>query len=127
MIIRVEHYFTHRDSRGSITGLINDGVWKEFNIITSESDIIRGNHYHKHTTELFMILEGCIKVKTQYVHDGQLIGEISEDKVHANDVFLIRPLINHTFEVLEASRWINVLSEKMDEENLDMFCIEESR
>ena len=41
--------------------------WKEINFICSEAGTIRGNHYHENTDELFIILEGKIKIILQNV------------------------------------------------------------
>ena len=111
MIEFIESYFFHQDKRGSITGLINFGNWKELNFIESRAHCVRGNHYHPDIFEIFIILEGEITVKTQQVINGQLAGDLFENQVKKGDVFLIRPLINHTFLVCRDSRWINVLSD----------------
>ena len=120
MIEFISHYFKHYDERGSITGLVNFGNWKELNIIESESGEIRGNHYHKNTDELFIILDGLINVQVQEVREGGLVNKMQEFNVKQGDVFLIKKNINHTFEILETSRWINALSVRTDENSPDI-------
>ena len=51
MIEFISNYFEHSDERGSFQGLVNFGNWEEINIISSEAHSIRGNHYHKMTTQ----------------------------------------------------------------------------
>lgn len=117
-------YFYHQDSRGTLKGLINFGSWEEVNLIESESGIVRGNHYHLNTFEVFIILEGKIKIRLERVINNRLSGEIQEYIVKAGDVFLIEKEVNHSFEVLEKSKWINILSSKMTEHNKDIHRIE---
>jgi dTDP-4-dehydrorhamnose 3,5-epimerase-like enzyme len=123
MILFVNRYFEHKDDRGSIQGLINKGDWQELNLITSESGILRGNHYHKKTRELFIILEGEIEIHTQQVIDDNLKGKVSIDMVKTGDVFLVEPMINHIFLPKSFSTWLNALSEPLDQENPDMYRV----
>ena len=106
MIKILKPYFTHEDERGLITGLVQEGNWKEINIITSKKGTRRGDHYHKETTELFIILSGAIKLHLQE--------EANRDKgmildLFKGDVFIVEPGTWHTFEVKEDSSWINAL------------------
>ncbi|NCD10923.1 MAG: cupin domain-containing protein [Epsilonproteobacteria bacterium] len=120
MIKFITNYFQHKDDRGSITGLVNFGQWEELNIIESEAGVKRGNHYHKNTQELFVILDGKIKISLQNIQGDRLAGEIKEYEVKQGDVFMIEINTNHVFEILEKSRWINMLSIKTDEKLPDI-------
>ena len=124
MLHFVNRYFVHTDERGSIEGLINSGNWKEINLVTSDTGIIRGNHYHKKTNELFIILEGEIKVLTQKINQGNPVDEVRENYVKGGDVFIIKPMTNHIFIPLKPSKWINALSEPIDKNNPDFYRIE---
>ena len=120
MIKFVKSYFEHHDTRGSITGLVNFGSWEEFNLIESEIGISRGNHFHKYTSELFVILQGKIKITVQRVSEGRLTGDSEEYEVQKGDVFYIPKNVNHTFDILEYSSWLNALSVKTDPKNPDI-------
>jgi len=120
MIKRIENYVFHKDDRGAFKGLVNFGKWEEFNMVSSNEGTVRGNHYHKETVELFIILEGEIKVVTQKVIDQKLDKNISEDVVKEGDVFLIDLIVNHTFYINKKSKWINLLSKRMDPHNPDI-------
>jgi dTDP-4-dehydrorhamnose 3,5-epimerase-like enzyme len=124
MLRFVNRYFVHTDERGSIQGLVNQGNWKELNLISSDAGVIRGNHYHKNTQELFIILEGEIEVQTQKVRHGHLDETISEYHVKAGDVFWIDPMPTHVFTPRKFSKWINALSEPVDKEHPDFYRIE---
>ncbi|MBS4759498.1 MAG: cupin domain-containing protein [Clostridium sp.] len=111
----LESYFCHKDERGSIKGIINSGNWQEINYITSKKGCIRGGHYHKKTTELFYILKGSIKAVFEKEEQKQ------ECKFSCGDIFLIEPETFHTFEMLEDSEWINMLSIRMDNNSPDIY------
>ncbi len=123
MIKMIERYFQFEDERGKLEGLINIGNWKELNLISSDKDMTRGNHYHKNTLELFIILSGRINVVCQKIVNGQLASEMTEKEVKTGDVFLIEPYINHIFYVLEDSQWINALSIPIEQNNPDIYRI----
>ncbi|MBA7708785.1 hypothetical protein ES703_117689 [subsurface metagenome] len=120
MIKRIENYVFHKDDRGTFKGLVNFGKWEELNIVSSNEGTIRGNHYHKETVELFIILEGEIKVVTQKVINQRLDKNASENIVKKGDIFLIDPMINHTFYINKKSRWMNLLSKRMNPHNPDI-------
>ncbi len=121
MIEFISNYFEHSDERGSFQGLVNFGNWKEINIISSEAHSIRGNHYHKYTDELFIILEGRIKITLQNVLTNKKLGKKKKTfEVLKGDVFFIKKNVNHIFETIEFSKWINVLSMKTNKKKPDI-------
>ena len=113
MITLLERYFESGDERGRIEGLVACGEWRELNLITSRAGTVRGDHYHRSTRELFVILDGEIRVVTQAVRDATLVGPPSERVVGPGDVFIVEPEVNHVFHVTRDARWINALSERM--------------
>ena len=123
MIKFIDSYFNHKDERGSIRGIINKNLWEEVNFITSEKGAKRGGHYHKHTKELFFILEGKIEVITQIINLDNKLGEKAINIIKKDDIFLIEPHVVHYFNILEDSKWINVLTKKHDKNNPDIFYI----
>nr|WP_250208040.1 cupin domain-containing protein [Curvibacter sp. CHRR-16] len=111
-------YFEHKDARGSIAGLLNVGVWREMNLIASDAGATRGHHYHKETQECFVVLVGKIHV----VFRRPLAGSGWEQKERifvAGEVFIVEPTVEHTFHILEASQWINLLSKPVDTDQPD--------
>jgi len=124
MFRKLNRYIEHCDERGSFEGLVNFGTWKEINMVTSRRDMVRGDHYHKNTEELFIILEGKIRVCLENMEEGKRRGESLELYVEEGDVFIIEPNVCHTFHVLTDSRWINVLSRPIELENPDLHKVE---
>jgi dTDP-4-dehydrorhamnose 3,5-epimerase-like enzyme len=124
MIEFIPNYFEYSDDRGSINGLVNFGTWKEINIIYSEAGTVRGNHYHKNTDELFLVIEGKIKITLQKVlDDKELDNEKQTFDVQEGDVFLIKKNVNHIFETIDNSKWINVLSQRINKVKPDIHRI----
>jgi len=124
MIKILEPYFLFEDERGFLKGLINFGNWHEINLIYSQANSIRGNHYHKETEEIFIILEGKIKVTLYKVCDGVInINSKKEYIFEKEQVFLVEKNVLHIFEILEDARWINILSKKTDPKNPDFHRI----
>ena len=108
MIKLIKPYFSFEDDRGLITGLAQEGIWKEINIIESKKGSRRGDHYHKKAVEMFIILSGKVKLYLQSEEDKERVMTLVVKK---GDVFIVPPLVWHTFEILEDSQWINMLSE----------------
>ena len=106
MIKILKPYFNFKDERGLITGIIQEGNWKEINIITSKKGSRRGDHYHKKSIELFIILSGKIRVHLSLIGNKEYTSKIV---FTAGDVFIVNPMTTHTFEILEDSKWINAL------------------
>ena len=125
MITFIDRYFVHNDERGTLEGLVNFGNWKEINMIISEAGVERGNHYHKVTIELFIILDGEIRVTVQKVENARLVGNAKEVNVKKGDVFIINPLVNHVFYIEQNSRWMNVLSKPLGTDNQDIFRVDD--
>ncbi len=126
MIIFLPNYFTKEDARGKMIGLVNEGNWKELNFFSTKPNQRRGNHYHKKTDELFIILKGRIKVELNSVSDsGILIGDTKSIIVTKGDVFIIPKMVFHSFDIIEESNWINGLSLKMNNKAPDIFDLKE--
>ena len=123
MIEFFDSYFNYKDERGSILGITNKNLWEEINFTTSEKGAKRGGHYHKYTKELFFIIEGKIEVITQIINLDNKLGDKTINIVKKDDIFLIEPHVVHYFNILEDSKWINVLTKKIDKDKPDMFYI----
>jgi dTDP-4-dehydrorhamnose reductase len=112
----VPPYFFFADSRGSLTGILQDQKWEEINYIESVKGSIRGNHYHKETKEAFFIIEGEIKISLIDIINNSKRTFISKK----GDILIVNPYILHTFEVLKDSKWINMLSKPLKGKEKDI-------
>jgi len=112
----LELYTINKDTRGAFLGITNKYTWGEINYIETLKRVIRGNHYHKSTKELFYILKGRIHIRIYNL----VTKEQFEFEATPNMIFIVDPYEVHTFETLEDSKWINMLSHKLDETNPDI-------
>ena len=104
MLIRfVKPDFVFENEAGSLKQLVHDG-WKQFNVITSVAGAVRGNHYHKYNDEGFYIVQGLLKL---IVWDDK---KREEYLIKKNDMFIIPPLVFHTFEYLEDTILVSMYS-----------------
>lgn len=113
---KIEPYITREDARGKLIGLMNSGSWEEFNYLETCAGQVRGNHYHRNTWEVFFIIEGEVEVVTQV--SGQV--GTSSITLHSGDVLMIEPGERHTFHCITATRWINALSKRFEQDNPDI-------
>ncbi len=86
------------DSRGRIVDIL-DGVPVEcVTLLTSKKGAVRGNHYHKKTTQYTFVLEGRLKLYTQ--QPGE---RVRARVVSAGGLVTTPPNERHAFVALEDS------------------------
>ena len=107
----IENYFSFKDERGEIKGLINFDNWQEVNYITSHKGTVRGGHYHKKTREAIIILNG--KIEASFDKEIKILNE--------GDVLIIEPETFHTFKMIEDSSWINLLTVRNNPDSPDIY------
>lgn len=93
MIEIIKPDFEFADERGKLIQLVHKG-FTQFNIIFSKSGVVRGNHYHKENQEAFYVISGEFELTVQ--KDKLFI-------IHTfsqGDMFLIPPLVIHSFRFL---------------------------
>ncbi len=111
----IESYKHLSDVRGEFLGIINTGQWEEINYVETEAGQLRGGHYHVDMQELFFILEGDIEI--QIVSIGAQVSQTFA--VEKGSIFVVDPMEVHTFKCLTRSKWINILSKRMDDNHPD--------
>lgn len=114
----------HTDERGFITSLLNTGAWREVNIIHSDEGSVRGRHYHRETEECFIVLSGRIRVVFR-LKTSQKEWLVEEREFKEGDVFIVYPLVEHTFHVLNKAKWINLLSTPLASQSPDFYRYDE--
>jgi dTDP-4-dehydrorhamnose 3,5-epimerase-like enzyme len=119
----LEMYVIHEDPRGVFRGITNKYTWGEINYIETCKDVVRGNHYHKFTKELFYILEGRVQIVIRNLYNG----EVHEFEAGPKSVFIVDPYEVHTFTTLEDAKWLNMLSHSLAEDAPDIYPFEKPR
>lgn len=86
-----------KDDRGHISDILHHGNYQHAAIIESyKGETVRGNHYHKETTQYIYVLKGALvywwqpfdksePVKSIFVGEGDLV-ETPPYEVHALDI-----------------------------------------
>ncbi len=88
----------HADQRGAITDLHVGEPVNALTTVTCVKGAVRGNHFHKLTTQFTYVLRGRLR----YV--GQTPGQpVAECIITAGDLVTSLPLECHAFEALEDS------------------------
>ncbi len=106
-----------KDERGRIETIISGTPWKEINRITSEKGIIRGNHYHKKTVEMILVLEGSMEFE---ITKNQT-GEIHRFVLAKDKGVMIEPGELHVVKTLEKTVVLNFLTKEFDKEDPDIY------
>lgn len=77
----------HADNRGDLFEAIRaDGQGQVF-VSTTHPDITRGNHFHTHKVERFLVVSGKAKIRLRKVHCDEVhTYEVSGDKLQAIDI-----------------------------------------
>ncbi len=88
----------HRDARGVITDLHVGQPVNALTTVTCRKGAIRGNHFHKGTTQFTYVLSGRLHFFAQ--NEG---GPVERRVVRAGDLVTSPPLERHAFEALEDS------------------------
>jgi quercetin dioxygenase-like cupin family protein len=94
--------FIHSDNRGSLVQLCSKGKWNQVNFIKSEQGSKRGNHYHEINRELFYVIKGRFNLTLEIDNDKFTYDIIAED------MFIIEPLVRHSFEYIEETMLITM-------------------
>lgn len=59
--------FKHSDEKGVLTQLVHEG-YNQVNVLYSNQGIVRGNHYHKLSCEVFYIVNGSVEVELKKIN-----------------------------------------------------------
>ena len=106
----------HRDDRRIIQQLFT-GNFEQVNLYQCPKNELLGNHYHKDTSEYFLILRG--KFELEY-------GTVGRPKQKALfkmfDMFVLKPYEVHTIRCIDHyGRFLTFLTKKFDQANQDIF------
>ena len=86
------------DARGTITDILANEEIQFVTIITQAKGTTRGNHYHKETLQWNYVLQGELKLLTQFP-DGPVVSTI----LKPGDIALTEEHERHALEALEDS------------------------
>ena len=112
------------DTRGSITDILEEITTNHVGLITFNKGAVRGDHYHKKTTQYDYILEGKIKVQIRKLKKS---APITSHIIAQGDLIIIPPGYVHTFTALTESVMIDCANFplKQDKDTYRVKSIEE--
>jgi len=84
------------DDRGTITDLLIDTPVEHVTLISSRAGSVRGNHYHRETTQYLYIIRGRMRLRTR-----QPAGPVEERIVAEGDLFVNTPGERHAMRALD--------------------------
>ena len=109
---------TIQDDRGYLYEFYQkDYRSQQVNILFSHKGTVRGNHYHKKTTEIFFIINGEVEV------DLYCIKEKNRKKINvtAGDEFTVDPYTVHTLTFKEDTTILSFYSLAFKLDDTDIF------
>jgi quercetin dioxygenase-like cupin family protein len=89
------------DERGEIIDLLENESINAVTIVTFKKGAVRGNHYHKHTSQWNYLISGKIKLVTQNLAGGR-----EEAVMKRGDFVLLGPNVRHALVGVEDSELI---------------------
>ncbi len=95
------------DERGEISDLLNNPI-NHVGLITTKAGAVRGEHYHKLSTQYSYILSGKFEVLIAPVNNP---GQIKKVILNEGEIIIIEPRIMHRFKAIEDSVMIDMMSE----------------
>jgi quercetin dioxygenase-like cupin family protein len=95
LLLRVPVAF--KDDRGEIIDLLENEVINAVTIVTFQADAIRGNHYHKLTTQWNYVMKGRIALYTQLGAGGV----VEKNILQAGDLARVEPNERHALVGIE--------------------------
>lgn len=75
------------DNRGEILDIFVNSPKDHCTLITTKKGAIRGNHFHKESTQFTFIVAGKFKLyRAKVDENGDILGEIQCDTIETNDL-----------------------------------------
>jgi len=91
--MKIEHKkINFKDKRGTITDIFTNSPKDHSTIIFSKKGAIRGNHYHKKSTQYTFIVSGQLTMLSQKIGQKKIYKHI----LKSNDMMIHKPLEVHT-------------------------------
>ena len=88
---------SHKDERGEIIDIFVKSPKDHCSIITSKKGAVRGNHFHKESTQFTFIVKGKFRLyRAKVDNEGNLIEKVRSDIIENNELIEHPPFESHT-------------------------------
>ena len=113
--------FEHKDDRGQLVQLVHKG-YEQVNVLISNTNTLRGGHYHKEVQEAFYVISGSVVLRTQ--KDGKE----KDFRFASGDFFMISPYTVHSMEFPEHCVMVQLYDRCVEREDgtKDIYTVEVS-
>lgn len=109
-----------KDRRGAIIDIFTNQPKDHCTLVTFNKLAIRGNHFHKKSTQYSFVISGKLKMLTAKVDKkGLLVGKIKEDIVGSNTLIEHKPYSAHAFKALKKSNLLAFVNGKRGGKNYE--------
>ena len=99
---------SHKDERGKISDIFYKQNIQHSALIDSKPNIIRGNHYHKETTQHMLITQGSLEYRYKNLNDED---DAKMIKLEIGDYISTPPYEIHAMKISENGNQFIVFSE----------------
>jgi quercetin dioxygenase-like cupin family protein len=97
----VHREYAFEDNRGQILDILENEAIDSVTLINSKKGAIRGDHYHKETTQYVFILNGELELLTQFGEDA-----LEKTVLKKGDLAVTDPMEKHTMKALQDSEFL---------------------
>ncbi|MBI2667491.1 WxcM-like domain-containing protein [Candidatus Woesearchaeota archaeon] len=105
------------DKRGILKEIAKNFTWKQLNYSITKKGSVRGNHYHKHTSELHFIVKGKLELYIKNLKTNKEYNYLFKK----GSCFIIEPYEFHILKYLTYVELIVLLSEEFNLKNPDIY------
>tara|TARA_B100001057_G_C22788286_1_gene926521 strand:+ start:934 stop:1323 length:390 start_codon:yes stop_codon:yes gene_type:complete len=95
---------TFKDKRGSISDIIYKDNINHITLIKSKKNVIRGNHYHKKSTQYAYVTKG--KLEYYYKNINNKKSRVKKIVLKENEMVLTKPGIAHAFKTITNNEFL---------------------
>jgi len=109
-----------KDKRGTIIDIFTNQPKDHCTLVTFNKSAIRGNHFHKKSTQYSFIISGKLKMVTARVNKvGKPIGKVKHEIVSPNTLIEHKPFSAHTFKAIKKSSMLAFVNGKRGGKNYE--------
>ena len=90
-----------KDKRGRIIDIFINKPKDHCTLVTFNKNAVRGNHYHKKSTQYSFVISGKLILMTAKIGlNGKILSKVKKEVVKANSLITHKPFYAHAFKAL---------------------------
>ena len=109
-----------KEKKGDIIDIFTNQPKDHCTLVTFNKSAVRGNHFHKKSTQYSYVISGKLKMFTAKVNKkGLLVGKVKKDIVSSNTLIEHKPYSAHAFKALKKSNLLAFVNGKRGGKNYE--------